>query len=67
VIEENKTKINSTGREVQKVFKYIVNGPKNKKEEAEEQDDIMTDNNKVFDDIHVIIWINKLLQSEKKV
>jgi hypothetical protein len=39
------------------VFKYIVNGPINKNEkgddDAVEEDDeeIMTDNNKVFDDI----------------
>jgi hypothetical protein len=34
------------------VFKYIVNGPKNQnKENDEDQDEIVTDNNKIFDDI----------------
>lgn len=59
--------LNEVVREVQRVFKSIVNGPTNKNEDDSDiQEDDQLTQSRMFDDLHAIICINRLLQTEFK-
>lgn len=59
--------LNEVVREVQRVFKSIVNGPSNKNEDDSDiQEDDQLTQSRMFDDLHAIICINRLLQTEFK-
>lgn len=49
-------------REIQRVFKSIVQGPDSQSGEDEGE----KEGNKIFDDLHVIICMNTLLQCQQK-
>jgi len=57
-------------REIWRVFKSIVQGPSQTSDQADSDEDIkiqLDGVSSIFDDLHVIIVINKLLQIEQKV
>ena len=55
-VSQSKKDIQECMREVQRVFKSIVQGPDSKVD-----DETQTDGQKIFDDLHVIICMNNLL------
>lgn len=62
--QDNKKDICECVREIQRVFKSVVQGSE---EEDAERDETVDENHKIFDDMFVIIWMNKLLMCEKKL
>jgi hypothetical protein len=57
-------------REIWRVFKSIVQGPSQTSDQVDSDEDIkiqLDGISSIFDDLHVIIVINKLLQIEQKV
>ena len=58
-------------REIYRIFKSIIQGPSadgsSDKKDGEDSDDVQIDQNEVFENIQVIICMNKLLQSERKI
>lgn len=67
VVPEIQRNIKECIREVQRVFKSIINGPVDKNEdESDVQEEERLTCTRMFDDLHVIICMNKLLCTEFK-
>lgn len=56
-------------REIWRVFKSIVQGPSQNEDQVDSDEDIklQLEVTSIFDDLHVIIVMNKLLQIEQKL